>query len=283
MHDVGRLLGDAGTSARVDLESWNLMWTLASNGGAAGLAAVDADGLRNALGRWSGLGVVGLPLVGLGLLTALGGWPKGWRGVLLVAWTLTPVLGLARHTQGVLFHYLYLGLPGMSWCVGALVEWTRLQRRVDFRMLAGGGLAVYVGVSAAMLWVVLAHVDRTEAYPALGRPLFVNLTAADAARAALPQGGQVLVGGTPFEVEILRFSLGYSVHSRIFDDCGQVPVADSAIYLLNSERTTAARTLRAAGAPLLARVPRPDDAFLVFGSPPNELPTTAADVGPCPR
>jgi hypothetical protein len=283
MQDFGRLLGDAGTSARVDLESWNSMWTLASNGGAAGLAAVDTDGLRGALGRWSGLGVVGIPLVGLGLLTALGGWPKGWRGVLFVAWTLAPVIGLARHTQGVLFHYLYLALPGMALCVGALVEWTTLQRRLVSRLLVGGALTVYVGVSAATLWVVLAHVERTETYPALSRPLFVNLAAADAARAVLAPGGQVLVGGTPFDVEVLRFSLGYRIRSRIFDDCGQVLVADSAIYLLNSERTAAARSLRAAGAPLLARVPRADDAFLVFGSQPSGLPGATADSAPCPQ
>jgi hypothetical protein len=267
MQDVGRLLGDAGGSARVDLEAWNLMWTVAGNGGAAGLAAVDADALRSALGRWSQLGLIGIPLVGLGLLASVGGWPKGWRGVLLAAWTMAPVLGLARHTQGVLFHYLYLALPGMGMCVGALVEWSVLRRTRVPAAVVVGALGVYVVVSTAMVWVVLQHVDRTGMYPALARPLGLNLAAASAARAVLPPGGQVLVGGHLWEIEVLRFSLGHDVASRGFDDCGLVPTAESAIYLLTSERTPAALSLTAAGAPLLARVQRPDDAFLIFGAP----------------
>jgi hypothetical protein len=271
MRDFGRLLGDSGAGARVDLEGWNLMWVVASNGGAAGLAGVDLDGLREALGRWSELGLIGIPLVGLGVLAALGGWPRGWRGLLIAAWTLAPVVGLARHTLGVIFHYLFLALPGMALCVGALVEWSALRRKLAPCALVGGALAVYAVVSTAMVWVVLEHVDRTGAYPALARPLSLNLAAADATRAVLPPGGQVLVGGRIWEVEILRFSLGYDVPSQIFDDCEQVPAADAAIYLLNSERTSAAASLTAAGAPLLARVPRPDGAFLVFGAPVTPL------------
>jgi hypothetical protein len=267
MRDFGRLLGDSGATARVDLEGWNLMWTVAGNGGAAGLAASDTDGLLRALGRWSELGLIGIPLVGLGVLAAVGGWPRGWRGFLIAAWTMAPVVGLARHTLGVIFHYLFLALPGMALCVGALVEWPALRRKLVPCALVGGALGTYVVVSTAMVWVVLQHVDRTGAYPALARPLGLNLAAASAAREMLPVGGQVLVGGRVWEVEILRFSLGYDVPSQIFDDCGQVPAANSAIYLLNSERTSAALSLTTAGAPVLARIPRPDDAFLIFGAP----------------
>ncbi|MDQ6670247.1 MAG: glycosyltransferase family 39 protein [Chloroflexota bacterium] len=271
--DLGRLLGDSGATARVDLESWNLMWTVAGNGGAAGLAVVDADALRGALGRWSQLGLIGIPLVGFGLLAAVGGWPRGWRGVLLAGWTLAPIVGLARHTLGVIFHYLFLALPGMAVCVGALVEWSGRRRSLVPRALVGAALGLYVLVSTATVWVVLRHVDRTGVYPGLARPLGINLAAADATRAVVPPGGQVLVGGRTWEVEILRFSLGYNVPSQAFDDCGEVPSASSAIYLLNSERTSAAASLNAAGAPLLARLPRPDDAFLIFGPPAMPLQT----------
>jgi hypothetical protein len=275
MRDFGRLLGDSGATARVDLESWNLMWTVARNGGAAGEAAFDTDGLRNALGRWSELGAIGIPLVALGLVAAIGGWPRGWRGVLLAGWTLAPVVGLARHTLGVIFHYLFLALPGMGLSVGALVQWSAMRRAVFPRVAVGGALAAYVIVSTATVWVVLQHIDRTGAYPGLARPLGLNLAAAEATRAALPAAGQVLIGGRFWEVEILRFSLGYEVPSQIFDDCGPVPAADSAVYLLNSERTSAAVSLAAAGAPLLARIARPDDAFLVFGAPKTPLQPVA--------
>jgi hypothetical protein len=95
----------------------------------------------------------------------------------------------------------------------------------------------------------------------------LNVAAGNATRAVLPPGGQVLVGGINFEVEVLRFGLGYGVPSRLFDDCAEIPTDPSAIYLLNSEHTPAAQALLDAGAPLLARVPRPGDAFLVMGQP----------------
>ncbi len=276
MRDFGRLLGDSGATARVDLESWNLMWTVAGNGGAAGLAAVDADALRGALGRWSQLGLIGIPLVGFGLLASVGGWPRGWRGLLLAGWTLAPIVGLARHTLGVIFHYLFLALPGMALCVGALVQWSALRRNLVPRALVCTAVCLYVLVSTATVWVVLQHVDRTGAYPGSARPLSVNLAAADATRAVLPAGGQVLVGGRTWDVEVLRFSLGYAVPSRVFNDCGQVPTLDSAIYLLNSERTSAAVSLSAAGAPLLARLPRADDAFVIYGPPLTPLQSPPA-------
>jgi hypothetical protein len=268
LRDFGLLAADAGVTARWDLDSWNLLWTLASNGGAAGLGGPDAAGLGQALGRWTQVGLIGIPLVGLGALVAVAGWPRGWRGWLVAAWMLVPIVGLARHTQGVLFHYLYLGLPGMALCVGALGEWSARRAQPGLRLAVGGALAAYVLVSFGMLWVVLDHVDRTLVYPGLGKPLRINLAAADAARHVLPPGGEVLVGGYYFEAEVLRFGLGYAVPSRLFDDCGAtVPVSANAIYLLNSEHTPAAGALAAAGAPLLARVARPDDAFLVYGAP----------------
>jgi hypothetical protein len=283
LRDFTLLAGDAGATARLDLESWNLLWTLAANGGAIGLGGPDVEGLRPLLGRWTLFGWIGVPLVGFGLVAAVGGWPRGWRGWLIAAWLVMPIVGLARHTQGVLFHYLFMGLPGLGLAVGALAEWSARRRHPLPRLAVGVGLATYVIVSAAMLVVVLDHVDRTGAYSGLGKPLNVNMAAAEATRAVLPPGGEVLVGGYYFEVEVLRFSLGYAVPSRLFDDCGEIPVAASAVYLLNSERTPAAAALAAAGAPLLARVPRHDDTFLIYG-PPRTIPvvgTASADVAAC--
>lgn len=283
LRDLGVLMADdAGAGAHFDLESWNLMWTLAANGGVAGLGGPDSEGLRQALGRWSELGLIGIPLVALGVMAAVAGWPRGWRGWLIAAWVMIPVVGLARHTLGVLFHYLYLGLPGMGLSVGALAELSMYRWRRLPRLAVVGALAGYVAVSVATLWVVLDHADRTGLYPGLGRPLGLNMAAADAARGALQPGGQVLVGGYFFQTEILRFSLGYHVPSRLFDDCGQVPVAESVIYLLNSEWTPAASSLSSGGAPLLARLSRPDGAFLIFGTPrTSSLTSGSADVPAC--
>ncbi|HEY0580814.1 MAG TPA: hypothetical protein VGE94_01450, partial [Chloroflexota bacterium] len=126
---------------------------------------------------------------------------------------------------------------------------------------------------------------------ALARPLGLHQAAADAARAARPAGAEILVGGTVWRSEILRFSLGYAVPSRIFDDCGPVPAATNAVYLLDDDTSPAAAALARADAPLLARVARPDGAFLVFGAPRQPLSEqqggpqslNCRDRGPQPR
>jgi hypothetical protein len=284
LSDLTGLSSEASVGAHLDLDSWNLFWTLAGGGGAAGLGGPDTAELRQTLGRWSNLGLLGIPLVGLGLLASVGGWPRGWRGWLLAAWTVMPIVGLARHSLGIIFHYLYMALPGMALSVGALAEWTAFRQRRVPRLLVGGALALYAGVSAATLWVVLDHVDSSGVYPAQGRPIGLNIVAASATRAVLPPGGQVLIGGAAWEAQTLRFSLGYDVPARTFDDCGPVPLADASVYLLTSEQTTAAVSLVAAGAPVLARVPRPDGEFVVYGNPPGPVvdsPGGGADTIVC--
>jgi hypothetical protein len=168
----------------------------------------------------------------------------------------------------------------MALSVGALVEWLAQRRQVIPRLAVGGALVTYVAVSAAMVAVVLGHVDQTGLYPGLGRPLKLNIAAAEAARSALQPGQRVFVGGYFFEVEVLRFSLGYHVPSLLFDDCGVVPADPNAIYLLNSEHTPAADDLLAAGSVLLARVPRPDDAFLVVTGPRSAVASSPSARAP---
>ena len=270
LHEIGFLAGQAAGGARVDLESWDLFWTLVANGGAAGLGGPSVDGLRTLLGRWSSLGLLGIPLVGGGVLAAAlaSTWGRpSWLGWLLLAWVLLPVLALARHTLGVLFHYLYVDLPGMALAVGALAAWAATWRwRALGLTLVGGALAVYVLVSAATLLVLLGYLERADTHLGYGTPVRFSLAAGQAARSAAPPGGQVLVGGRPFDAEVLRFSLGYAVASRIFDDCQQVP-AGASVYLLMRQSTPGAAALTGADAPLLERVERPGDAYLVFGSP----------------
>ena len=278
LRDFTSLASDAGATARFDLDSWNLTWTLASNGGAAGLGGPDAAGLAQALGRWTQIGLVGIVLVAAGCVVAVARWPRGWPGWFIALGMAAPIVLLVRHTQGLLFHYLYLSLPGMALCVGALVEWSR----GALRLLVAGALAAYVVVSAATLWVVLGHVERTGEYPALGKPLELNMAAADAAHRVLSPNGEVFIGGYPFEVDVVRFALGFATPSRVFDDCGDIPPArNSDIYLLNSEQTPAAAALAAAGAPLLTRLPRPNgDAFVIYG-PPSSTPVGNANSPLC--
>jgi hypothetical protein len=267
LRDLTGLSSEASIGAHLDLDSWNLFWTLASNGGAAGLGGPDTAALRQTLGRWSNLGWLGIPLVGLGVLACVGGWPRGWRGWLLAAWAVMPIVGLARHSLGIIFHYLYMALPGMALAVGGLAEWTAIRRWRVPRLIVGAALGLYAAVSAATLWAVLGQVDTSGVYPAQGRPIGLNITTANATRAVLPPGGNVLIGGPAWEVEALRFSLGYDIPARTFDECGTLPLGASSVYLLSSEQAPAAVALAAAGAPVLARVPRPDGAFVVFGTP----------------
>ena len=90
------------------------------------------------------------------------------------------------------------------------------------------------------------------------------------ARSSLPPGGQVLIGDDPHNGEVLRFSTGYDIPTRTFEDCREVPYAPDAVYLLASERTPGAPALERAGAALLARIARPGgDAFRIYGAPPT--------------
>jgi hypothetical protein len=270
LHEIGFLAGQAAGGSRVDLESWDLLWTLAGNGGAAGLGGPSVDGLRVLLGRWSSLGLLGVPLVAAGFFVAAlrniaGSQTSGW---LLAAWVLLPVAALARHTLGVLFHYLYVDLPGMALAVGALFAWAATSRwRVAGLTLFGSALGVYVLASAATLVVVLGYLERADTHLGYGIPVRYSLAAGHAARTALGPGGQVLVGGRPFDAAVLRFSIGYDVPSRLFDDCQQLPTGHDVVYLLMRQTTPGAAALAAADAPLLGRVERPGDAYLVFGPP----------------
>jgi hypothetical protein len=68
----------------------------------------------------------------------------------------------------------------------------------------------------------------------------------------------------------VRLGLGYATPARVVDECAAaLPVERRAVYLVDSERSPVATALRGAGAPLVARVPRRDDAFLVLGPPPD--------------
>ena len=135
------------------------------------------------------------------------------------------MIGLARHTLGMLFHYLYPGLPGMALAVGALAEWAAFTACAEcraWRRGRAGGVRRGVGGDAVGR-PGATSIDRAS-IPASASRSGSTWRRPTRRAAALPPGGQVLVGGYYFEVEILRFSLGYGTPSRLFDDCG----ADSA-------------------------------------------------------
>jgi hypothetical protein len=142
-------------------------------------------------------------------------------------------------------------------------------------------LAVYVGVSVATLGVVLGYVDQSGARIGHGTPLRFSRAAAQATLSVLPPGGTVLIGGPALETPVLRFALGFETPSQGFDDCG-APPPDGAVYLLTRQRSPAADALTAAGAPLLARVERGADAYLVLGQP-RAGPTVPVNAADCSR
>ena len=267
LQDLQFLLTQGGGGSRVDLSAWDLIWTLAGNGGAAGLGGSNVAALRDALGRWSSLGLLGDGLLAAGLIVAVF---DGVRGRILAAWVLLPAVVLLRHTLDVLFHYLYIDLPAIALCIGLLVSWA-MRRRI-FLAAVTAALAVYLAVSVATIAVVLDFVATHDVYLGYGMPLRFSAAASDAARGVLPPGGTIAVGGPRFQTEVLRFALGYNVLSVPFDECGP-PRAPASVYLLLNSDSPAASALQAAGAPVLARVDRPGGQYLVLG------PTTQPAIG----
>jgi hypothetical protein len=195
----------------------------------------------------------------------------GVRGRLIVGWAVLPVLVLARHTLDVLFHYLYLDLPGVALAVGLLGAWCA-RRGWPISAAFSALIAIYVAVSVISLAVVLNYVDRVDSHLGYGMPLRFSLAAGQAARAVLPAGGQVVVEGGGFEAEVVRFAIGYDVPSRIVQDCATAPADARAVYVLMSEHTPRVADLSASGVLPEARVERPGDAYLVYGPAPTGVP-----------
>src|SRR5205807_8790146 len=257
-----------GAGATVDLDTVVSTIQVASTLGAAGLGGHAAGELASALGRWTSVSLLGPVLAAAGLVVCILRRPAGVTGWLLAAWTLAPILAYVRHGAPVIFHYMYIEFPGLALAVGALAAWAATTR---WRMLrAGIGLAIgaYAGASALSVFVLLGALDRLDMRAGYGVPVGYSREAGRLARSFLPAGGEVLIGDDPHSGEVLRFSLGYSVPSRTFEDCRQVPLEPDTIYLLTSEQTPGATTLESAGARLLARIARPGgDAYRVYAAP----------------
>ena len=81
----------------------------------------------------------------------------------------------------------------------------------------------------------------------------------------------MLIGAQHYEGEILRFTIGFDLESRTFDDCRGVPFDSGAVYLFMSEQTPGPALLEGSGAHLLARVPRPGDAYRLYSAPSAEV------------
>jgi hypothetical protein len=279
--DLRFLAQSSGSTPEVDLGGLSLWWNIAGNGGAVGLAGPSYAGLQAELGRWVSPAQLGPVMAALGLLAAVLIAPRGWTGVLLVAFTLVIPIVLIRHTLAIYFHYLYLELPFIALAIGALVA---VVARTRWRLARVGmalALTCYVAACVATLVALLDYVQRVDTRESgYGVPLTFNLAAGQTARALVPPGGSVLVGGPNFKVAILRFTLGYDIPTGTFEDCREVPYEPDTIYLLASEHTPGAAALAEAGAPLLARVERPGDAFLVYGGWPSQTSLTGLDARP---
>lgn len=280
--DLAGLLGMSGATATVDLSTVISTINAASTGGASGLGGHQAAALSLALGRWTALALFGPLLAAAGLLVAVLLRPRGWAGALIALWTLLPIVGYLRHGAEVLFHYMYMEFPGLALCIGALVAWTLASPRA--RLLAPPVLTllgIYAAVSAATLVVLVDFVGMTDVSSGYGIPLVYRREAGRVARSYVPPGGEVLIGDDPRDGEPFRFMVGYDVPSHTFEDCVAVPAEPRAVYLLSSSHTPGSAALQAAGAPLLARIPRPGgDAFLIYGALPAGVSLTGLQAQP---
>jgi 4-amino-4-deoxy-L-arabinose transferase-like glycosyltransferase len=270
--DLLGLIVSQGGTAQVDLSVFNYLWNLSSNAGAIGLAAPSEAGLRPLIGRWAAAGQVGSVLAGLGTLAAVVWWPRGWRGWLVSGWLLLPQLVFLRHSLDVLLHYLFPELPVLALAVGVLAGGIAARLRHAFALgagtIVGAGLLAYVGASLGTVFLVLEYAATADAHLGYGIPLMFNVEAGAATRAILtPRTARVLIGAQHYEGEILRLTIGFDTPSRTFDDCREIPFDPAAIYVLMSEQTPGAGVLEAAGSQLVARIPRPGDAYRVYSSP----------------
>jgi hypothetical protein len=207
-------------------------------------------------------------LAAAGLLIGVAVWPRGATGWLIAAWALAPIVAYLRHGAPVIFHYMFIEFVGLAMCVGVLGGWAAVSGSRLWRLSVASAIVVCAAASALTLVVVLRALDEFDLSAGYGVPVGLTREAGEAARAAVPDGGMVLIGDDPHAGEVLRFGIGYGIPTRSFEDCREVPYVANAVYLLASEQTPGALALQAAGAPLLARIPRPGgDAYRVYGPP----------------
>ncbi len=267
LHDVTQLLALSGGTASTDLDTVTSTIQVASTYGAAGLGGHASLDLAAELGRWTTLSYLGPLLAALGLVVGIAQrWrsPVGW---LIAAWALAPIIAYLHHGAPVIFHYMFIQFPGLTFGVGALGAWAAA-RSVFVRGVVAVGLAACAAASVLSVLVLLNALDQLDMSAGYGVPIGISRQAGETARRLTPAGGEVLVGDDPHSAEVLRFAIGYQLPSQSFDDCRQVPYMPDAIYLLTSEQTPGAAVLSGAGAPLLARIPRPGgDAYRIYGPP----------------
>ena len=264
---LGLLSLSRGTSA-FDLDTVTSTIQVSTTYGAAGLGGHAAAYIVDELGRWTSLSALGPALAAAGLVVGVVVWPRGATGWLIAAWTLAPIVAYLHHSAPVIFHYMFIEFTGMAMCVGVLGAWAAASGSRVWRLAVGAAIVASAAASALSLLVVLHALDEFDLSAGYGVPVAYTREAGEAARAVLPPGGMVLIGDDPHAGEVLRFGVGYRIPSRSFEDCREVPYAANAVYLLASEQTPGAQALEAAGAPLLARIPRPGgDAYRVYGPP----------------
>ena len=269
-HDVVALLSMSGGAAytpRFDFDTISSTIQIDSTLGAAGLGGHSGADIAAQLGRWNELSLLGPILAAGGLLVGLLGYPSRPVGWIIAAWLLAPIVAYLRHGAPIIFHYMFIEFVGLSVCVGLLGSWAAASFRW-IRLGTFGAIGICAAANALSMLILLHGLDSFDFSAGYGVPVGLSRAAGIAARDAVPAGGVVLIGDDPHSGEALRFAVGYATPSRTFEDCLGVPYEANAVYLLTSELTPGAQALEAAGAPLLARVPRPGgDEYRVYGQP----------------
>jgi hypothetical protein len=265
--EIRALLALSQNPSTLDLETITSTIQIATTQGALGLGGHASAEILARLGRWTTLTLLLPVLAAAGLVTAVLIRPKGGMGLLLVAWTLAPIVAYLRHSAPIIFHYMYLEFPALALCAAVLASAAAASSSRFLKLLVSVPLVAGCAASALSIVVVLHSLDDFDLSAGYGVPVGYSRAAGEAARNLLQSGGVVLIGDDPHSGEVLRYAVGYRIPSRTFEDCAQVPTVSNAVYLLSSERTPGAKALEAAGAPLLARIARPGDAFRIYGPP----------------
>jgi hypothetical protein len=277
--DVAAVLAMSRDTASFDFDTVSSTIQISSTLGASGLGGRAAPEIAAALGRWNNLSLLAPILAAAGLVVGVALHPRGATGWIIAVWTLAPIAAYLRHGAPIIFHYMFIEFTGLAMSVGMLGAWAATARSTWIRAGVAGAIGVCATASALSMLVLLNGLDQFDLSAGYGIPIKYTRQAGEAARAALPSGGTVLIGNDPHSGEVLRFGVGYGVPSRTFEDCRTVPYAADAVYLLASEQTPGRQALDASGAPLLARVPRPGgDAYRVYGALPAEPPSGVLTV-----
>jgi len=170
-NEVTELLSLSRGTSTFDFDTVTSTIQIATTDGAAGLGGHAWGEMAAERGRWTNLTLLGPLLAACGLVVAVIRRPGGATGYLIAAWALAPIVAYLRHSAPVIFHYMFLEFPGLSFAVRALGAWAASSRSAPLRPPVRVAVAALAAADDGNLLMLFSRQPRQLQPELAARPL----------------------------------------------------------------------------------------------------------------